>query len=124
MMHFAICRRGKNRDGNQHMLVGFEYLAERNTFVKYSEFEKADKHELNKLSGESERLCRQCEKMVYNQDGMKVAYIDSLYKPASQQRIKRPESTYKPTQQDIKSKSVIQITSARTRNRYHNMTKA
>ena len=81
MMYFAILKGSEK----YHLLVGFRYRAERDTFVKYSEFRNIKKCELETLGGKSERLCRKCEKAVYDQDGVRVAYIRSLYKPAMSQ---------------------------------------
>ena len=77
-MYFAILRWSREH----YLLASFRYIAERDTFVNHSEFRKANANEVKELNKETCKLCRRYEKAVYDQDGIRVAYIHSLYRNA------------------------------------------
>ena len=78
-MHYYATLKGNEKF---YLLVAFRYKNERDTFVNHSEFRKANAAEINRLNEKVPRLCRKCEKAVYDQDGVRVAYLRSLYKGA------------------------------------------
>lgn len=78
MRYFAILK-GSSR---YYLLVAFKYRNERDTFVNHSEFRIANHSEVKTLNIKTNKLCRTNEKAVYDQDGVRVAYLHSLYRNA------------------------------------------
>lgn len=78
MRYFAILK-GNDR---HYLLVAFKYRTERDTFVNHSEFRMASHNEVKTLNINANKLCRANEKAVYDQDGVRVAYLHSLYRNA------------------------------------------
>ena len=78
-MRFFATLKGNDK---YYLLVAFKYKMERDTFVNHSEFRIANCGEVSKMSDKVYRLCRANEKAVYDQDGVRVAYLHSLYKGA------------------------------------------
>ena len=65
-----------------YFLVSFKHKNERDTFINHSEFRAANHKEISNLNQKVCRLCRTNEKAVYDQNGIRVAYLHSLYKAA------------------------------------------
>ena len=65
----------------KYLMVAFRSMSERDTFVKYSEFNKVTTPEAEIINHNAARQCRLNEKCVYNENGKKIAHIVNLYKP-------------------------------------------
>lgn len=71
------------------LLVAFEYMAERDTFVKNTEFVAIPAAKAKRMSEEIYHLCRDNDRCVYDQDGIRVAHLKSLRVGAMAQAPKR-----------------------------------
>lgn len=113
MFHYVILKHPHYKTNGQFLIAGFQYLNERDTFIKYTEFEALPANERNALKRNSlVRLCAENERIVFNQDKQRVARIDSLYKCISKQRIDRPEDSPIPCAPKAKRKNIINATTA------------
>lgn len=113
MFHYAILRHPHYKTNGQFLIVGFQYLNERDTFIKHTEFEVLPAKERNALKRNSlVRLCAENDRIVFNQDKQPVARIDSLYKCISKQRISRPEDSVIPNLPKERRWKVINKTNA------------
>lgn len=74
----------------QHLIVAFDYANERDTFVERTEFVKVKTEQVKmRVAPNVARLCYNNRRAVYDHNGVRVAYLHSLYKSASEQMPKR-----------------------------------
>ena len=103
-MYFAILK----HNNRQYFVVGFHDTNERDTFIKNAGFEKLPCDKIYRLNNkEVIRKCRANERVVFDQNGMLVTRINSLYKPLHQQNIYRPEDSISHFTRKAFSKSVV-----------------
>lgn len=81
-MFYAIL---KPRGRQYFLMVAFRYAAERATFCKFSEFTEISSANAQRLSNGVARLCYGHDRLVFDQNGCRVAYLKSLYKGAAEQ---------------------------------------
>lgn len=90
--YFAILKPADKKD-KRYLLVSFQYLDERNTFVSNTVFETLPAAKLSGIKKDVVFASRNNSRVVFNQDAKPVKRIASLYKPLSQQKIDRPEDS-------------------------------
>lgn len=109
-MYFAMLKHPKYYSGErkQYLIVCFQYLNERNTFVKHTSFEElpsAKRYSLGK-KWLMER-CMNNERMVFNEVGKQVVYINNLYKDLPEQQPKQVKKDVVLFTPKMKSKYIV-----------------
>ena len=82
-MYYAILNNPFNR--RNFLMVAFDYMAERDTFVAHSEFVKVPSAKVQRMSKHVAQLCYNHQRLVFDQDGVRVAHLKSLYVGAAAQ---------------------------------------
>lgn len=95
MRYFAVLRPSDNK-ADRFLLVAFQDINERDTFVNHTAFETMPAARLSKLKKDAVHACRNNPTVVFDQNANPVIRITSLYKSLWQQRTDRPEDGYIP----------------------------
>jgi len=105
--YFAILKPSNATDNKKFLLVAFQYMSERDTFVSKTAFEKLPGQKIKCMKKDVVASCRKNERVVYDQDCKPVTRITSLYKPLCQQKADKPEDSISYITKQPKSTSVV-----------------
>ena len=110
MCYFAILV-GKNR---RYMLVKFNVEAERKTFIKYNKnFREIKNDQVRKyIDPKVFHLCNGRQRVVFDNNGICIGKINSLYKGVLAQPIDRPEDSIIPNMPNAKRRNVVDGTTS------------
>lgn len=108
-MYFAILFGEKRK----YMLVKFNVKAERETFVNHSNFMEINTAQVRKyIDSKVFHLCNGNNRVVYDNNGVRIGRIDSLYKCVSKQKVDHPEDSPIPCLPKVRRKNIVNATTA------------